>query len=151
MNGVANGLGELPVASRHEVVCEPIPNRLDGGSRDPAFLFCVALTHDQEIFEGLAKETLRRGHARRCRGLAQLRPERAQDHLMRQTLPPGQTIDLNRLGQTRSNRLRQLAEKAAEQLLFVRAKHTQTRLAAAQAAVSDVTRPQIRMARLTAS
>ena len=62
---------------------------------------------------------------------------------MRQALAPIQTIDLNRLGQTRRDRLWQLAEKATEQLLLAGAEHTQTRLAAGNPAVSDVTQRRL--------
>ena len=86
-------------------------------------LYAVALPRDQKIFEGLAEESLRRGHALVFRGLAQLRPECTQDCLMGQALATGQTVDLDRLCQTRRNRLRQLAEKAAEHFLFVGADH----------------------------
>ncbi len=42
---------------------------------------------------------------------------------MRQALAAGQPVDLDGLGQARSNSLRQLAEKAAEHLLFVGTDH----------------------------
>ncbi len=73
---------------------------------------------DKDVLEGLTENAHRRfGAVRVGRGF-ELRPQCAQDHLMRQ-LAANEPIDLHGLCQPRSHMLGKLAEEAAKQKLLV--------------------------------
>ena len=78
---------------------------------------------------GAAEQAQRRGQALRHRGMAQLRTERAQDFLMRQSRTADETIHFDGFREACRDMLGQLSEETAEQNLFVGRQHVQAQSA----------------------
>jgi len=98
---------------RDQIMRKPIPYRRNRRPCDASFLFEAAFGFDEKIFERPAEETLRGCHPLGLRDLSQLRPEGAQDFLMRQFRAADQPVHLDRLGKPSSDMVRQLTEKTA--------------------------------------
>ena len=76
---------------------------------------------DQQVFERRAEEPLRRRRARDVRAdMRKLRAKRGENFIVRQTGVADEAIDLDRLGETRRDVCRHLAEKVVSSSCFFR-------------------------------
>ncbi len=124
---LAQGRGQPVVANRHQFLGKPLPDGIDRASGDAPLLLFLAFAADQEIFERTAKQPLGRGHAASGYLFSpKLRPQRTQNLVMRKRGAANQTVDLHGFGKPGHDLIRQLAQEALEQDLFIDRKHAHT-------------------------